>query len=107
MRLTDCSHTAPLLIHCRAGIGRSTATAFIAACLFNPHTWEAGIADALQRASLLARLNERLIKLADAAVSRNGWMSQAIAESGRGLPRLQVDENVIFEMPSSFGSVSG
>ena len=25
--------TAPILVHCRAGIGRSTATAYIAACL--------------------------------------------------------------------------
>src|SRR6188472_1907558 len=30
----------PLLIHCRAGIGRSTAAAFIAACYHNPKTDE-------------------------------------------------------------------
>ena len=50
--------TSPLLIHCRAGIGRSTATAFIAACLYNPDTDEREIAHGLRRASPLARPNE-------------------------------------------------
>lgn len=97
------SRTAPILIHCRAGIGRSTATAFIAACLFNQDVAEREIAGALRRASPLARPNEALIKLADTAMRRNGRMSEAIAETGRGLPWIQVDEGVPFEMPSIFG----
>ena len=45
----------------------STATAFITACLHNPHADAHAIALALRRASPLARPNEALIKLADAA----------------------------------------
>jgi predicted protein tyrosine phosphatase len=103
--LTFLSHwnqTAPILIHCRAGIGRSPAAAFIAACLHNPHVDERYIAVALRRASPLARPNEVLIKLADAAMSRKGRMSSAIAKTGRDLPWTSIDENMPFEMPSTF-----
>mgnify|MGYP003701532507 CR=1 FL=1 len=100
--LTLWSRTAPILIHCRAGIGRSTAAAFIAACLYNPHADEREIASALRRAAPLARPNQTLIKLADTAMSRNGRMSEAIAETGRGLPWIQVEEGVPVEMPSTF-----
>jgi hypothetical protein len=86
----------------RTGIGRSTAAAFIAACLHNPHVDEQEIAGALRRASPLARPNETLIKLADVAMRRNGRMSAAIAETGRDLPWIEVDEGVPFDMPSTF-----
>ena len=101
--VTSWSRHAPILIHCRAGIGRSTAVAFIVACLHNPHADEWAIADALRRASPLARPNETLIKLADAAMRRNGRMSEAIAETGRDLPWIEVDEGVPFEMSATFG----
>ena len=93
---------APLLIHCRAGIGRSTAAAFIAACLHNPHADEREIASTLRCASPLARPNETLVKFADTAMGRGGRMSEAIVETGQGLPWLQVAEGVPFEMPSTF-----
>ena len=101
--------SAPILIHCRAGIGRSTATAFIAACLHNPHTPEREIALALRRASPLARPNETLIKLADAALNRGNRMCRAIADTGRNLSWNEVElalrsdgEGRAFEMPSAF-----
>jgi predicted protein tyrosine phosphatase len=92
----------PLLIHCRAGIGRSTAAAFIAACMHNPHVDERTIAHELRRASPLARPNQVLVDLADAAMSRNGRMTRAIEETGRNLGWHGVDENVPFEMPGAF-----
>jgi predicted protein tyrosine phosphatase len=105
------SRKAPILIHCRAGIGRSTAAAFITACLHNPHADELDIAVLLRRASPLARPNEILIKLADAAMGRNGRMSKAITETGRDLSWNQVnerlriyDEGIPFEMPAIFES---
>jgi predicted protein tyrosine phosphatase len=105
------SRKAPILIHCRAGIGRSTAVAFITACLYNPHADELEMASALRRASPLARPNETLIQLADAAMGRNGMMSKAIAETGRDLYWADVieqlknyDEGVPFEMPAAFRS---
>jgi predicted protein tyrosine phosphatase len=104
------SRKSPILIHCRAGIGRSTAVAFITACLHNPNADELEIASVLRRASPLARPNETLIQLADAAMNKNGRMSKAIAETGRNLSWIEViehlknhDEGVPFEISASFG----
>jgi predicted protein tyrosine phosphatase len=107
------SRKAPILIHCRAGIGRSTAVAFITACLHNPHANELGVAIKLRHASPLARPNETLIRLADAAMGRNGRMSNAIEETGRDLSwtevseRLRIyDEGIPFEMPATYECAS-
>ena len=94
--------TAPILIHCRAGIGRSTATAYIAACLFSPFTAEQEIAVALRRVAPLARPNETMIRLADRAMRRKGRMSKAIANTGRDLPGIFVAEGEPFEMPTKY-----
>src|SRR5262245_37595164 len=42
---------APLVVHCYAGISRSTAGAFVAACALNPRRSEIAIAWELRRAS--------------------------------------------------------
>jgi predicted protein tyrosine phosphatase len=97
-------HSSPLLIHCRAGIGRSTAAAFIAACLHNPNVDERTIALALRSVSPLARPNQVLIELADAALGRNGRMARAMEETGRSLQWHGVDENFPFELPGTFPS---
>ena len=76
--------TAPLLIHCWAGISRSTATAFMIACARNPHAHEDAIATALRRASVHATPNRRLVALADARLGRGGRMSKAAAAIGDG-----------------------
>jgi predicted protein tyrosine phosphatase len=92
-----------LLIHCRAGISRSTATAFIAACFHNPNADEREIAAGLRRAAPLARPNETLIRLADRAMERSGRMSEAIASTGQNLSSwVGVDEAHPFEMPSMY-----
>lgn len=88
----------PLLIHCRAGISRSTAAAFVAACVHSPRLDERTIALGLRRASPLARPNHVLVRLADLALGRNGRMSRAIEETGRGLEWHGADENVPFEI---------
>jgi len=74
----------PLLIHCYAGVSRSTASAFIAACALAPHREEAEIARALRKASPTATPNPRFVALADVALGRSGRMSEAIAAIGRG-----------------------
>jgi predicted protein tyrosine phosphatase len=56
---------APLVVHCFAGISRSTAAAFVAVCALNPRTEETAIALALRRASQTATPNERIVALAD------------------------------------------
>jgi len=89
----------PLLIHCRAGIGRSTATAYVTACFTNPEADEHDLALALRRAALLARPNETLVGLADREMGRGGRMSAAIASTRRDLPWVDVDEGEPFRIP--------
>ncbi len=74
----------PMVIHCWAGVSRSTAAAYIAACALKPERDEFAIARALRAASPTATPNARLVALADSALSRNGRMNDAIAEIGRG-----------------------
>jgi predicted protein tyrosine phosphatase len=75
---------APLLIHCFAGVSRSTAAAFIAACALRPHRNEAEIAHAVRANSPTATPNARLVAIADAMLVRNGRMIAAIEKIGRG-----------------------
>jgi predicted protein tyrosine phosphatase len=75
---------APLLIHCFAGVSRSTAAAYIAACALLPHRDEAKIALALRKNSPTATPNPRLVAIADAMLLRKGRMIAAIAKIGRG-----------------------
>jgi len=76
--------SAPMLIHCYAGVSRSTASAYIAACALNPGRDEHVIARALREASPTASPNARFVALADARLGRDGRMSAAIATIGRG-----------------------
>lgn len=80
----------PMLIHCFAGISRSTAAAFIALCALNPATPEDRIAQRLRRASASATPNRRLVALGDAALKRDGRMSRAVSEIGLGEIALAV-----------------
>jgi predicted protein tyrosine phosphatase len=74
----------PLLIHCWAGISRSTAAAFIAACALEPKRSEPDVAAALRRASPMATPNRRLVAVADEILGREGRMVEAVAAIGRG-----------------------
>ena len=76
---------APLVVHCFAGISRSTASAYAAVCALNPHRGEAGIAAALRRASPTATPNIRIVALADRLLGRQGRMTAAIETIGRGV----------------------
>lgn len=74
----------PLVIHCYAGVSRSPAAAFIMACALAPERPECELARELRRASPTATPNRRLVALADRMLARDGRMSDAIAEIGRG-----------------------
>ena len=74
----------PLVIHCYAGVSRSPAAAFIAACALAPHRPEIELAQALRKASPTATPNRRLVALADQRLNRQGRMNEAIAAIGRG-----------------------
>ena len=74
----------PLLMHCFAGVSRSTAAAFIAACALSPERDEAEIARAIRNASPTASPNSRLVAVADFMLGRQGRMIEAIERIGRG-----------------------
>jgi predicted protein tyrosine phosphatase len=76
--------SAPLVVHCYAGISRSTASAFAAACMLNPHRDEASIARQIRAASPIASPNRLIVTLADKALGREGRMLRALDEMGPG-----------------------
>jgi predicted protein tyrosine phosphatase len=90
---------APLLIHCWAGISRSTAAAFVVACARNPHTPEPTIAQALRDASPTAYPNRRIVAFADARLGREGRMIAAIAALS---PPQLADAAQTFALPVRF-----
>ncbi|MGE0827752.1 MAG: tyrosine phosphatase family protein [Hyphomonadaceae bacterium] len=100
----DWDRGAPMLVHCYAGISRSTATAFTIACALNPKQNEEEIAWALRRASHTAWPNSRIVALADAELGRGGRMIRAIAEIGDGRLWEDVGEADVFSIPSRFGA---
>jgi predicted protein tyrosine phosphatase len=103
--ISDWDRSDPMLVHCYAGISRSTATAFTIACALNPSTDETEIAWSLRRASPSAWPNRRLVALADAELGRNGRMRAAIDAIGAGRAWEEIGEAHPFEIPSRFGSM--
>jgi predicted protein tyrosine phosphatase len=75
---------APMVMHCFAGISRSTAGAFVAACALNPDRDETEIAQAIRRASRTAQPNARIVSIADRLLARDGRMVRAVEAIGPG-----------------------
>jgi predicted protein tyrosine phosphatase len=75
---------APLVVHCYAGISRSTASAFAAACALNPLRDETAIALQIRAASPIAAPNRLIVSLADKALGRDGRMLHALDQMGPG-----------------------
>ncbi len=76
--------TSPLVIHCYAGVSRSTAAAFISACALDPTRDEQALARLIRDRSPTATPNLRLVSIADARLGRQGRMVAAIEAIGRG-----------------------
>jgi predicted protein tyrosine phosphatase len=76
---------APLVIHCYAGVSRSTAGAFVSACALNPRRPETEIARDIRRLSPTATPNIRIVTLADRMLAREGRMVAAVEAIGRGI----------------------
>jgi predicted protein tyrosine phosphatase len=75
---------SPMVVHCWAGISRSTAAAFVSVCALRPRRDERDIARALRAGSATATPNRRIVAFADAMLDRNGRMVAAIEEIGPG-----------------------
>jgi len=76
---------APLVIHCYAGVSRSTAGAFVSACALNPRRPEVEIAKDIRRLSPTATPNIRIVTLADRILGLDCRMVAAIEGIGRGI----------------------
>ncbi|MBD8907587.1 tyrosine phosphatase family protein [Methylorubrum zatmanii] len=74
----------PLVMHCYAGISRSTAAAYAAACALRPDRDEDALAEELRRLAPSATPNRLFVEIADRLLGREGRMSAAIARIGRG-----------------------
>ena len=84
----------PMLIHCWAGISRSTAAAFTAMCHYHPDKDELRLAQQLRTLSHVATPNRRMVAFADDILNRRGRMVDAVDAIGRGEDAY---EGVIFQ----------
>jgi predicted protein tyrosine phosphatase len=100
--VAEWDERGPILIHCYAGVSRSTATAFITACMHNPNVSEVTIAQALRAASPTATPNRRIVQLADLAMGRKGRMLHAAESIGRGEFSSDFGEAEPFALQSYF-----
>lgn len=80
----DWDRKAPMVVHCWAGISRSTAGAYISICALNPERDEAELAQTLRRLAPSATPNARLVEFADDMLDRKGRMVDAVRTIGRG-----------------------
>jgi predicted protein tyrosine phosphatase len=91
----DAAAERPLLIHCWAGISRSSAAAYAIACDRNPG-FEGEIADESRRRSPQITPNKLMVQLADDLLGRGGVMVDAIARIGRG---AEAFEGAPYQLP--------
>lgn len=89
--------SAPMLIHCWAGISRSTASMFMILCKLNPQADEVGILRRMRDLAPHIAPNRLLVAHADDLLNRQGRMVDALDAVGRGRP---ADMGYHFELPA-------
>jgi len=90
---------APLVVHCLAGVSRSSASAVAIACQANPHASELEIALQLRERAPHVYPNRRITAIADAMLGRDGRLIAAVEAMGGDdleVPHLPV------ELPARF-----
>ena len=76
--------TAPMIVHCWAGVSRSTAAGFILAHALTEGSDPAALARLLRARAPWATPNARMVALADDLLGEGGRMRDAVAAIGRG-----------------------
>ena len=89
---------APFLVHCWAGISRSTAAAYIVLCDVHGAGHEERIAQALRFHAPHAQPNRLMIRHADTLLNREGRMIAAVEAMSQARP---VSEGEVVELPLS------
>ena len=90
---------APMLVHCWAGVSRSTAAAYVILCDRAGPGSEMEIARNLRDRAPHAHPNRLLVRHADDVLGRGGAMVRAVSTMGSG---TLVAEGVPVEMPVPF-----
>ena len=88
--------SAPFLVHCWAGISRSTAAAYILLCDLHGPGREDKIAQSLRFLAPHAQPNRLMIQHADQLLSREGRMIDAVEAMGEARPSWQGE---VVELP--------
>jgi predicted protein tyrosine phosphatase len=94
------SGARPMLVHCWAGISRSSSAAYVIACARNPGC-EGDIAGALRQRAPFATPNRLMVALADDLLRRSGRMIEAIERIGRGAEAFLGSP---YDLPASFSA---
>ncbi|HEX3486374.1 MAG TPA: hypothetical protein VHT51_15020 [Micropepsaceae bacterium] len=92
----DWDRSAPFLVHCWAGISRSTAAAYILLCDLHGPGHEERIAQALRFHAPHAQPNSLMIRHADQLLARQGRMVTAVEAMGAPRPSWQGE---VVELP--------
>jgi predicted protein tyrosine phosphatase len=74
----------PMVVHCYAGVSRSTAAALISVCALRPERSEREVAALIRQRSPTATPNLKLVAVADDILGRGGRLHDAAASIGRG-----------------------
>jgi predicted protein tyrosine phosphatase len=93
--------SAPLLVHCWAGISRSTAAAYILLCDLHGPGHEGQIARSLRLLAPHAQPNRLMIQHADQLLAREGRMIAAVNAMGEARPSGQGE---VVELPLELDS---
>ena len=80
---------SPVVVHCYAGISRSTAAAFSAYCAVRPDLDEEEVALRVRQRSPEATPNARIVAIADGILGRRGRMVRAVERIGRGAEAVE------------------
>lgn len=96
----DADWTAPLLIHCRLGISRSPAAAFMIQCALAPNKSETEIAMAMRNASTEVDPSFSIIAEADDMLGRDGRMLDAVDAMGPSSGRFAQSIMAVDFVPS-------
>lgn len=92
----DWDQEAPMVIHCFAGVSRSTAAAMIGVATLRAERKASEIAAELRFRSPSATPNKRMLELADDVLTRHGALLKAGNVIGRGADCFQGN---VFAMP--------
>lgn len=94
---------SPMVIHCWAGISRSTAAMWMTMCKLNPDARELDILSAMRARAPHIAPNRLLVALADELLGRDGRMVDALDAAG---PAIAASEGFPFFLPADFSQLA-